>query len=516
MKYDDGVTLSLWDATIKFPEFTSLENNATADVCVVGGGIAGLTTAYLLAKEGKNVILVDDGKIGYGETHRTTAHLSNVIDDRFYEIERMHGEDGLKLATESHTSAIDLIEKIINDEKIDCDFTRLPGYLFFLDAQEEEAEKEFEAARKAGLSPQKINKNEIPQLTNGICLKFDQQGQFHIGKYMAGLAKAATQSGVRIYTGTHINEIKKKEEKGITLKTKEGLSISCDDAVVATNSPVSDFVSMHLKQAAYISYVIGAKVPKGSVPLALYWDNESPYHYVRLQSFDGYDILIVGGEDHKTGQADDMPERYKKLEEWARERFPQMQEVIHKWSGQVMEPVDGLSYTGLDPEYKKNVYIITADSGMGMTHGTYSALLIKDLITGKYNEWAKLYDPSRITLSAAKEFISETANMALQYIDLITGGDVDALEEITPGEGAVIRSGLKKIAVYKDHEGRVFGFNALCTHLKCVVHWNKNEKTWDCPCHGSRFDALGKVINGPAISDLKRIKLEEEVKSDNS
>ena len=511
MKYDDGVTLSLWDATIEFPDFSSLEQNATADVCVIGAGIAGLTTAYMLAKEGKNVILVDDGKIGYGETHRTTAHLSCVIDDRFYEIERMHGEEGLKLATESHAAAIDQIEKIVKEENIDCDFVRLPGYLFFLENQEDEAQKEIESALKAGLQPEKITDSSIPMITGGVCLKFDRQGQFHAGKYMVGLAVAAQKEGVRIYTGTHIKNIEKEGENRVKLTTSADHIIQSNYAVVATNSPVSDLVQMHIKQAAYLSYVIAAKMPKNSVPTALYWDNESPYHYVRLQPMDDHDILIVGGEDHKTGQASDMHDRYKRLEEWARKRFPQMQEVLHKWSGQVLEPFDGLSYTGLDPEFKNNVYVITADSGMGMTHGTYSAMLIKDLITGKYNEWAKLFDPSRITLSAAGEFISETANMAMQYLELITGGDVSAFDEITPGEGAVVRQGLKKLAVYKDHDGRVFGFNDLCTHLKCVVHWNTGEKTWDCPCHGSRFDALGKVINGPAITDLERVNIEDSV-----
>jgi Rieske Fe-S protein len=326
---------------------------------------------------------------------------------------------------------------------------------------------------------------------------------------MAGLAFAAEKAGVRIYTSTHIKNFEKNGDEGMKLITANDNIIMCKDVVMATNTPVSDKVFIHTKQAPYTTYVVALKIAKNSVPTALYWDNAEPYHYVRLQPEKDYDVLIAGGEDHKTGQAEDQFERYKKLEEWTQERFPQAQEVLYRWSGQVMEPHDGLSYTGPEPEFQKHVYIITADSGMGMTHGTYSAMLIKDMITGKYNEWAKIYDPARITLSAAGNFIKETANMAIQYLDLLTGGDVSAFDEITPGEGAVMRSGLKKIAVYKDHEGRVFGMNALCTHLKCVVHWNKNEKTWDCPCHGSRFDALGKVIKGPAMNDLERIKSEE-------
>jgi len=273
---------------------------------------------------------------------------------------------------------------------------------------------------------------------------------------------------------------------------------------------VNDWLVIHTKQAAYRTFVIGASVPAGSVHKALYWDTPDPYHYVRLQSLSqpqlsspASDLLIVGGEDHKTGQADDAEARYSRLEQWARFRFPMMTEVKFRWSGQVMETIDGMAFIGRNPMDKENVYIATGDSGNGMTHGTIAGLLLTDLIQGRENAWATLYDPSRKTLRAAKSFVKETINMAAQYGDWVTKGDVKEDTLVTPGTGAVVRRGLKKIAVYCDAAGELHECSAVCPHLEGIVAWNHSEETWDCPCHGSRFDKFGKVLNGPAITNLQ-------------
>jgi Rieske Fe-S protein len=274
---------------------------------------------------------------------------------------------------------------------------------------------------------------------------------------------------------------------------------------VATNTPVNDVVTMHTKQAAYRSYVVAMRVPRGSVIRALYWDTEDPYHYVRLQSGDETDLLIVGGEDHKTGQANDSGERFERLAAWTRARFPMAGEQVYAWSGQVMEPVDSLGFIGRNPGDDLNIYIATGDSGHGMTHGTIAGMLLTDLILKRANSWAELYDPSRFTLRAAGEFAHENANVAAQYTDLVTGGDLPSGDQVLPGTGAVVRRGLKKVATYRDNAGGLHEFSALCPHLGCVVAWNSTEKSWDCPCHGSRFDALGQVLNGPAVSGLSPI-----------
>jgi glycine/D-amino acid oxidase-like deaminating enzyme/nitrite reductase/ring-hydroxylating ferredoxin subunit len=513
MKPQSGKTLSVWAATADLPNYPPLNENKDIEVCVIGAGITGITTAYFLSKEGKKVIVVDDGPIAGGETGRTTAHITNVIDDRYHMIEYWHGEEGARLAADSQTTAINTIESIIQNEKIECDFSRIDGYLFFNPQdRDDELKKEADACRKAGLDLEIVDKAPFSTFDSGTCLKFPGQAQFHILKYLAGLVKALERMGVKIFTGSHVNSI--KDGNPATVKTKDGFNINAQDVVVATNSSISDYVATHAKQAPYRTYVIGAKIPKGAVPSGLYWDNEDPYHYIRLQKAeigndnDNYDILIIGGEDTKAGKEEFPDERYKSLENWAMERFPFIESIEYKWSGQVMEPMDGLSFTGKDPENEEHVYIATGDSGMGMTHATFSAILITDLIMGRENVWAKLYDPKRKTLKAAGNFLKEGVDVAEAYISHLTPGEIDSIDEIPVDDGAIVRDGLSKQAVYRDKNGKIHKFSASCTHLKCILGWNPKEKTWECPCHGSRYDAMGNVLNGPALKNL--VKIEEK------
>jgi Rieske Fe-S protein len=273
--------------------------------------------------------------------------------------------------------------------------------------------------------------------------------------------------------------------------------------VVATNSPVNDRVVIHTKQHPYRTYVVGLRVTPGQVEKALYWDYADPYHYVRLQSLgQSGEVLIAGGEDHHTGQKDDAEARWDRLERWTRERWPMAGEVEFRWSGQVMEPVDGLAYIGRNPLDEDNVFIATGDSGNGMTHGTIAGILLTDLIQDRANPWATLYDPSRKTLRAVKHWAVEAAHSTAPYADWVTPGEVSSVEDVAPGEGALLRRGLTKVAVYRDPSGRVVERSAVCRHLGCFVEWNSGEKTWDCPCHGSRYTAEGRVVNGPATTDL--------------
>lgn len=488
----------VWESTADIPAYSPLVANVTTDVCVVGAGIAGLTTAYLLTQSGKSVVVLDDGRVGNGVTAVTTAHLANALDDRYYHLERLHGEGGARLAAESHTAAIDRIESIVGHERIACDFERVDGYLWAANGHgEDELDLELAAAHRAGLhNVAKIGRAPLAWDT-GPCLRFPNQGQFHPLQYLAGLAAAIERDGGRIYAGSHADAIHGGQPA--TVKTRGGV-VTAGAVVVATNTPVNDLLVIHTKQAPYLSYVIGMLVPRGAIERALYWDTGDPYHYVRLQSLpDGHDdVLIVGGEDHKTGQADDTDQRHARLEAWARERFPMAGEVAYTWAGQVMETVDGLAFIGRNPLDQDNVYIVTGDSGMGMTHGTIGGMLITDLILGRPNPWQALYDPSRKTLRASGEFVRETANVAAQYAQWLTPGDVGSAEEIAKDSGAVVRRGATKLAVYRDPTGALHERSAACPHLGCIVAWNPTEKSWDCPCHGSRFDKFGEVIHGPA------------------
>jgi glycine/D-amino acid oxidase-like deaminating enzyme/nitrite reductase/ring-hydroxylating ferredoxin subunit len=490
-------------ATAEVPNFPPLGEDAECDVCIVGAGIAGLSIAYTLARAGKRVIVLDDGPVAGGETGRTTAHLSWALDDFYVEIEKEHGHDGARVAAESHRSAVDRIEAIVREEKIDCEFERLDGYWFAAKPEDTRLlDAEAAAARRAGAIAERVGAVPgVPFTTTGA-LRFPNQGQFHPLKYVAGLARAIVRHGGRIYCGNHVAEFEKKPRRP-QVKTSDKHTVTADAMVFATNSPVNDWVTMHTKQASYRTYVIAVRIPQNSVPKGLYWDTETPYHYVRLShGVDNEPVLIVGGEDHKTGQGDELERRFGRLLEWTRQHFPMAGDLAFRWSGQVIEPNDYMGFIGRNPG-DENVYIATADSGQGMTHGTIAGMLIPDLILGVGSRWEKLYDPSRKTLRSAPEFLKENVNVAAQYADWVTPGEVSSPDDVKPGTGAVMRDGAKKFAVYRDDDGALHIRSAVCTHLYCIVDWNSVEKTWDCPCHGSRFDRYGTVINGPAISDLQ-------------
>jgi glycine/D-amino acid oxidase-like deaminating enzyme/nitrite reductase/ring-hydroxylating ferredoxin subunit len=526
MMKKDQETLSFWNDSVKLPEYPQLQENTHAEVCIIGAGIAGMTTAYLLSEQGISVIIVDSGKIGGGQTGRTTAHLSNQIDDRYYEIEKMHGTKAMQIVADSQTQAINKIEEIIKKENIDCNFERLNGYLFLgPDDSVKILQDELNAAHKAGLKRvQMFKKAPGENFNTGPCLVFPDQAQFHPLKYLAGLEKAITANGGLIYNNTHIQEVKGEEGgKKATVTTLSGLVITADSVVVATNTPINDMVVMHTKQAAYRSYVIGAIIPHGSVEKGLFWDTLKPYHYARVFQAHTekiektqFDIILIGGEDHKTGQSKNESECFDKLEKWMRDHFTVNAEIVYKWSGQVQEPNDRLPFLGRNPLDEPNIYIITGDSGMGMTNCTAGAMIISDLITGKENPWAELYNPSRkpVSINSAKEFIKENVNVLVELANLVTPGKPKSLDEVEPGTGKVINRDGQMIAVYKDQSGKVSECSAACTHLGCLVDWNNVENTWDCPCHGSRFDHKGKVITGPAIYDLKPVKKPESVQSE--
>lgn len=509
-----GFHESYWTDSAPRPEFPTLNEDINTDVVIVGAGIAGLSVAYNLVKAGRKVVVLEDGLIGSGETGRTTAHLSNALDDRYAEIEKTFGKEVSALAGASHTAAITFIENTIKAENIDCDFMRLDGYLFLHPSDKTKTlQDEFEATRNAGIATELMA--SVPGLVSheGPCLRFPYQAQFHPMKYLIGLCKAITDGGGLIYCKSHVTKITSEAVEANDYR------VTAQEIVVATNTPVNDLVTMHTKQHPYRSYVIAAEVPKGSLPYALWWDTgdqdspwvSKPYHYARLQPFNEMaDLLIIGGEDHKTGQAEreNVPEeqRYMRLEQWARQRFPKISNIAYTWSGQVMEPVDMLGFIGTNPG-DENIFIATGDSGNGMTHGTIAGILLSDLIMGRRNPWTKIYDPSRITLSTAGDFIREGTNMAAQYLDFFAPGDVDSLQNLREGEGAIMRSGGQKVAVYKDPGSQIHVFSAVCPHLGCYVRWNNDEKSFDCPCHGSRFSCEGKVVNGPAISDLSPLEI---------
>ncbi|PWC41388.1 FAD-dependent oxidoreductase [Azospirillum sp. TSO22-1] len=500
-----GSTTSVWMATATTPQSTVDPQSVRPDVVVIGAGIAGASVAYFLQRSGKTVLLLDDGAPGDGETGRTTAHLSNAIDDRFTEIERLHGREGARLAAESHGAAIDAIERICREEGIACDFARLDGWLMAAPGQDPaEMDKELAAAHRAGLTG--VEKHDhAPGIAHpGPALRFPDQGMLHPLKYLSGLVEAFRRRGGTLATGAHVTTLEEITD-GVRVHIHGG-AVDAKAVVVATNAPISDRVAIHSKQAPYRTYVLGLKVARDALPTALWWDDLDPYHYVRLQSESDHAVLIVGGEDHKTGEADDMDLRYARLEAWTREHFPMAGEVQYRWSGQVMEPFDGLAFIGRDPAHWGHVFIVTGDSGMGMTHGTLAGLMLCELVHGHDHPWATLYDPSRKMIRKLGTYLRENLDAARHLARTAFGpSDVDSEDRIKPGEGAIMKTFARPVAVYRDEQGHLHRMSAVCPHLKCTVEWNSGEKTWDCPCHGSRFACDGAVLNGPATSALARV-----------
>jgi glycine/D-amino acid oxidase-like deaminating enzyme/nitrite reductase/ring-hydroxylating ferredoxin subunit len=506
------MSVSFWNDSVSAASFPRLSQNLQTQVCVIGGGIAGLATAYLLQRSGKKVCLIEAQEIGSGQTGFTTAQWSPVLERRYYELEALHGKEGAKLVAESHTVAIETIQSIIQNEGIDCDLKRIDGYLFSGKKDGHGLlKRELEAVHRAGLLDT-YDLASVPGVNfESPALCFPNQLQLHPLKLLNGLAHCFIRDGGQIYSRTPVTEVQSEKQKH-TVITESGFKVECEAVVVATNSPIHDRFAIHTKQAPYRTYVVGFEIPKNSIPNALFWDTEDPYHYVRTQPHPenpDLDLLFIGGEDHKTGQEKHPEKAYQRLIEWSCEHFPDLKSPVYQWSGQVMESMDGLAFLGHHSADEDSVFVITGDTGNGMTHSVIGALLIRDQIFGFENRWEALYRPARKKLSALGSFLKENMNVMAQYSDWLEPGEVTRLEEIKPGEGAIFRHGAHLIAVYRDKIGEYRMYSAACPHLKGVVQWNSAEKSWDCPCHGSRFDAYGKVIEGPACSDLERLGVEQ-------
>lgn len=493
-----GDTISIWRdvaSPIPYdgaPEFT--------DVVVIGAGIAGLTVAYQLLCEGRSVTVVDDGPIGGGETGRTSAHLTSEIDDGYAKVEQLFGTHGARLVAQSHSAAIDYIERTVRELEIDCAFRRVDGYLFAPpgDRTDHAIEQEFAAARRAGIAVSRVSRAPLP-FDTGPALRFEHQAEFHPLRYLRGLAQAVRLLGGKICTGIHVSRIEAGEPLRIGLSG--GTHIGCNQCVDATNGALSSPVTLSIKQAAYRSYVIAYHIAPGTIPPGLYWDTADPYHYLRVvEGDDGGETLIVGGNDHRVGQAR-AELQWEALDRWSRKWLASASDIVTRWSGQVIEPADVLAHIGKSPDID-HVFVVTGDSGEGLTHATIAALLLPALMRGGEHAWAKIYDPSRSHLHALGVLVAEAAKSSAPYVDWIRPGEVASINEIAPGDGAVVRDGLRMLAAYRDETGGCHVRSATCPHLRGVVHWNAGEKTWDCPCHGSRFDAYGRVINGPAPTDL--------------
>ena len=498
---------SLWRAETKPLKFDPLKADSDCDLVVVGSGIAGLSSAYEAARHGARVIVIDRGDIAGGMTARTTAHLASELDDFYSELSRALREDQARLYHESQVAAINRIEAICRDEGIHADFARLPGYLIAAEpAHQADLEEEYETCRRIGVEVEWSDTAPVPLPPETRALRFADQGRFHPLKYCAGLVEAIRRRGGQFYAQTayvHHDE----DGDGVAITTEDGPTIRADAALFATNAPVNDRVAIHTKQVPMRTYAMAARVPAGSVEDALVWDTLEAYHYVRLQpAGGGRDWLIVGGEDHRTGTADDMEERFARLEAWTGERISGFTKAEHRWSGQVMEPADFLPFSGRDGSDR--IYVHSGDSGQGMTNGVAGALNFIALYRNEKARFAELFDPGRKPKSRLSlgEYVKGQGPVVANLSEYFGAGEVDSADDIAQGTGAIVRRGLAKHAVFRSDDGELIERSAVCTHVGCIVHWNSFEQCWDCPCHGSQFQPDGSVINGPAVHPLASVE----------
>ena len=500
----DVGTLPYWADSASSPVFETIDRDSDVDVVVIGGGITGLTTAYLLLSAGKSVALLERGRCASIDTGHTTAHMTMVTDTRLSELVSRFGRSHAQAVWDAGLAAIDQIDAIATEHDIDCMFEWVDGYLHAPDGEtdaqrSDEFRNEASLARELGFDAAFVE--HVP-FTGGAGIRFVDQARFHPLKYLEGLANAVRAKGGAIYEQSGADEFL---ENPIRV-TANGRRVRCRDIVVATHNPLVGLAGamratvFQTKLALYTSYVIAGRARRGRVPDALFWDTSNPYQYLRIDPQRDHDLVIFGGEDHKTGQVADTNACYAHLEQALLKKIPEIV-LTHRWSGQVIETPDGLPYIG---KMANHQYAATGYGGNGMTFGTLAAMMIADAIQGRQNPWAELFDPGRAALRHGLwDYVKENTDYPYYMMrGSVVSGERRSLRSLKPGQGKIVQDNGDRIAAYRRPDGSLSLCSATCPHMGCVVGWNNAERTWDCPCHGSRFTPEGEVISGPAQSPL--------------
>ena len=499
---------ALWSGTIKPEAFPELPGDIEVDVAIVGGGITGISTAYNLSRAGKKVAVLEARQVGMGTTGSSTGNLYAPISEHLYEISSKHNDETMKAVATSRNAAIDFIEQRVNEFNIDCEFKRVPWYLFTTkadDARLQQVKKELTAAEKAGLPTTDVIPAGFPfQALSVTHLK--DQAQFNPLRYVQQFALAIAGENCSIYENTKVVEI--EDGAPCILHTKQG-KVGAKHVVQATHSPKGIY-AVHTAMEVYREYAFAVRLRGDLPPDGAYWHLEEKELYsIRPYKNEQGNFLIILDASHKIGHIEDTERSFKKVEEYMRGHFD-VDRIEFSWAAQNYQPADSIPYIGTSP-MEDNIYIATGFGPDGLTYGTLSSLIISDLILGKENQWANTYDPKRFTPAASfKRFTKENIDVATHFIkDYLITKDEEKLEEIKAGEGKVVKLNGKKAAVYRDEQGQLHAVSAVCTHMMCIVHWNNGEKSWDCPCHGSRFSIDGELLEGPAIMDLRKVDLNE-------
>ena len=481
--------------------YPALPGDLEVDVCVIGAGIAGITAALLLKEAGRTVALIDMHRVAAGVTGYTTAKVTSLHGLIYDELKSKHGSDGARVYAEANQAGLELIATWVREREIDCDFRRRPAFTYAEDAKDlSKVEKEVAAAQEAGLGVVFAEDVDLPWEVAGA-VRLDHQAEFHPRSYLLALADLVDGGGSHVFEETRATGV--KEGSPCRVETDQG-TITAADVIVATHYPMLDRGLFFARLSPERSYALGVRIAD-PVPHGMFLSSESPSHSVRAHPMpDGGELLIVGGESHKTGQ-EDPEERYEQLEAYARERFD-VESVEYRWSAQDCMPADSLPYIGKLHAATSHVWTATGFKKWGMTNGTAAGLLLADLVQDLPNDWAGVFDPNRVKpLAAAPKLLKENVNVAKRFFgDRFSPPDAGSLDDLAPGEGGIVVVDGNKVGAYRTPEGEVQAVDPVCTHLWCHLKWNQAETSWDCPCHGSRFGPDGTVLEGPAVKDLER------------
>jgi glycine/D-amino acid oxidase-like deaminating enzyme/nitrite reductase/ring-hydroxylating ferredoxin subunit len=501
-----GERQSYWIASAAGGGFPSLDGAISVDVAIVGAGITGLTAATLLKQAGKSVAVIESKQVARGTTGYTTAKVTAGHRLVYKDLRSKFGEDGARLYAESQQAALERTAALIEERAIECDFRRRAHYVYAeSDSDVSNVEDEVEAEQKVGLPASFVQETTLPFEVAGA-LRLDDQAEFHPRKYLLPLAEALPGDGSHLFEQTRVLDV--DEGSPCVIHTAQA-RLTAEDVIIATSLPILDRGLFFAKAHPYRSYALALPIARSQAPAGMFINSGGSTRSMRTTPEGERLLLIVNGNGHKTGEEPENEQRYQQLHEFARSRFG-LDEIAYRWSTQDFYTLDEVPYIGRLRRRSHHLFVATGFNGWGMTGGTLAAMILSDLILGNDNRWAQLYDAKRLKLRGTTSmFVKENAKVAQHWLgDGLARGDAARVEDVAVGEGAIVRVHTERIALYRDEQGVVHALSPVCTHLACHVSWNRAEKSWDCPCHGSRFSGEGAVIQGPAVRDLSKLDLD--------
>lgn len=500
----EGKAVSLWVDTAAETDYPKLDGPIEVDVAIVGGGIAGLTAAVLLKRAGSRVAVIEAGRVGTGVTGHTTGKVSSLHQLVYRELRRSFGVGGARIYGEANQAAIEQVAQLVESESIECDFQRVTNYTYAESgAALERVKDEAAIACQLGLPAEFTDSVPLPYPVAGA-VRLPDQAQLHATKYLAGLARSVAGGGSHVFEQTRVVGV--EDGAPCEVETDNG-SVTAPAVIIATNFPISDRGLFFARCHPHRSYLVALGLD-GESPDGTFISADQPMRSILPYRAGERNLLLVGGEGHRASEKVDVVERYRRLETWARERFP-VSSLEYRWSTQDAVPIDGVPYVGRMSPFSKNLYVATGFRKWGLTNGTVAAMILTDQILGKPNPWSSTFNSNRFRpFAGAKRFVSENLRAGARLIGDRLGSRESTLPELGRGKATVLDLNGEKVAAYRDEHDDVHAVSAVCTHLGCIVEWNGADQTWDCPCHGSRFDHRGQVIQGPAVEDLPPASLD--------